>query len=502
MAKQWKVLILCSVGLFMASLDLFIVNIAFPDLARSFPGATLPDLSWILNAYAIVFAALLVPAGRIADRVGRKRVFLLGLVVFSLSSALCAAAPSVEALVGARVLQAVGAAMLIPTTLGLILPAFPPEQRTVAIGIWSAVSGVAAALGPPVGGILVQISWHWIFLVNVPIGLVTAVIGFRLLDEVREPDDGRPDLLGAGLLALGIGLLTLGIVKGPEWGWSDPRTVASFLAAAGLVAAFVRRSARHRSPVIELPLLRVRSFSFANLSTLVFFAGFGAMLLSGVLLLTEVWGYSELRAGFALTPGPLMAAIFAVVSSRLGARVGQRPVAAIGGLVFAAGFALMLATVDAGSAYATSFLPAFMIGGVGVGLTMGTLPAAATASLPPNRFATGSAVFGMARQLGAAIGVAVLVALLNGSTGGDLMGGLQRGWWFALGTGIGAAALAVAIGPVGAEAERRKGRRVEIGAFEGGSASAGPSVARTQGARIAALFGRLRTPQRAASAAA
>src|SRR5215475_14256889 len=212
MEQRWKVLLITSVGLFMASLDLFIVNIAFPDLARDFDGASFSSLSWVLNGYAIVFAALLVPAGRIADRVGRKRVFLLGLVVFSLASALCAAAPSVEALVGARVLQAVGGAMMIPTTLGLILPAFPPEQRALAIGIWSAVGGVAAALGPPLGGLVLELSWHWIFLVNVPIGLITALLAIRVLDEVREPEDGRPDLLGAVELALGIGALTLGIV--------------------------------------------------------------------------------------------------------------------------------------------------------------------------------------------------------------------------------------------------------------------------------------------------
>jgi EmrB/QacA subfamily drug resistance transporter len=465
MAQRWKVLLITSVGLFMASLDLFIVNIAFPDLARDFDGASLPSLSWVLNAYAIVFAALLVPAGRIADRVGRKRIFVTGLTVFAAASALCALSPSVAFLVSARILQATGGAMMIPATLGLILPAFPLEQRALAIGVWSAVGGVAAALGPPIGGLLVQLSWRWIFVVNVPIGILTALLAVRVLDEVREPEDGRPDLLGAAELALGIGVLTLGIVKGPEWGWGDGRTLATFATAVLLVAAFVRRSAHHHAPVIELPLLRVRSFALANLAALVFFAGFGAMLLSGVLLLTEVWGYSALKAGFALSPGPLMAATFAIPSGRLGGRIGQRPVAVAGGLTFAAGFAYILATVGASPEYASTFLPGFMLGGAGVGMTLGTLPAAAAAGLPPSRFATGTAVFSMARQLGAAIGVAVLVALLNDSTGGDLLAGLQRGWWFSLLAGLGTAALALAIGPIAAPATRVREKSASSGAF-------------------------------------
>jgi EmrB/QacA subfamily drug resistance transporter len=455
MEQRWKVLLITSVGLFMASLDLFIVNIAFPDMARDFAGASLPSLSWVLNAYAIVFAALLVPAGRIADRVGRKRVFVLGLLLFAAASGLCAVAPSLDLLVAARVLQAAGGAMMLPTTLGLILPAFPVEQRTLAIGIWSAVGGVAAALGPPIGGLLVELSWRWIFVVNVPIGIVTAIVAVRTLEEIREPDDGRPDLLGAAELALGIGLLTLGIVQGPEWGWTDPRALAAFAAAVALIVAFVNRSAHHRAPVIELPLLRIRSFALGNLAAAVFFAGFGAMLLSGVLLLTELWGYSALRAGLALSPGPLMAALFAVPSGRLGGRIGQRPVVAAGGIVFAVSFAYILANVGAAPEYASAFLPGFVLGGAGVGMVLGALPAAVTAPLPPDRFATGTAVFGMARQLGAAIGVAVLVALLNDSTGGDLLAGLRRGWWFSLAAGLGTAALALAFGPIGAPATHR-----------------------------------------------
>jgi EmrB/QacA subfamily drug resistance transporter len=453
MEQRWKVLLVTSLGLFMASLDLFIVNIAFPNLAADFPGTSLPDLSWVLNAYAIVFAALLVPAGRLADLVGRKRVFCGGLLLFAATSALCAAAPSVSFLVAARVLQAAGGAMMIPATLGLILPAFPLEQRALAIGIWSAAGGVAAALGPPIGGLLVQLSWRWIFLINVPIGICGAIVAARLLHEMREPEARRPDLLGAVALAFGIGLLTLGIVKGSDWGWLAGRTLASFAAAAVLLAAFLRRSAHHPAPVIELPLLRIRSFALANLATGVFFAGFGAMLLSSILLLTGVWGYSALSAGLALAPAPTIAAVFAVPSGRLGGVVGQRPIAAAGGLTFASGFAYILVAIGTAPQYATAFLPGSLLAGAGFGMVLGTLPAVATASLPPSRFATGTAVFSMARQLGTAIGVAVLVALLNATTAGDLLGGLRRGWWFALLCGLATTALALALRPASAEAE-------------------------------------------------
>src|SRR4051794_14738 len=248
-SNRWRVLAVVSLAVFMSSLDLFIVNIAFPDIRRDFAGTSLAGMSWILNAYAIVFAALLVPAGRSADRIGRRRFFLAGLALFTFASALCAAAPSVELLVGARVLQAVGAAAVFPTSLALVLPEFPADERRTAVAAWAAVGAVAAAAGPPLGGVLVQAGWQLVFLVNVPIGIALLVIASRMLREQREdPGAPRPDLLGAGLLTASIATLTLGIVKAPAWGWGSARVVAVLAAAVVLGVAFWVRSLRHPTP--------------------------------------------------------------------------------------------------------------------------------------------------------------------------------------------------------------------------------------------------------------
>ena len=208
-------------GVFLSSLDLFIVNIAFPSISKAFHGESLSSLSWVLSAYTIVFAAVLVPAGRWADRAGRKRAFLLGLAIFTTSSALCAIAPSLDFLVGARVLQAVGGALMLPTSLGLLLPAFGPERKGAAIGLWSAVGGAAAALGPPIGGLLVQVSWRWVFLVNLPFSLLALFFGVRLLHEVRDPEAHKSDLLGAALLTVSVASLVAAIVEGSDWGWTE-----------------------------------------------------------------------------------------------------------------------------------------------------------------------------------------------------------------------------------------------------------------------------------------
>ncbi|HEY4450969.1 MAG TPA: MFS transporter [Solirubrobacteraceae bacterium] len=445
MQRKWRVSLIVCVGVFMSSLDLFIVNIAFPAIARHFGGASLASLSWILSGYAIVFAALLVPAGRWADAFGRKRAFLLGLGVFVGASAACALAPSVGLLIAARVVQAAGGALMLPTSLGLMLPEFGPHERHVAIGAWAATGGIAAAAGPPLGGLLVQADWRWVFLVNVPIGLLGLAFGLRTLAERREPGAARPDVLGAGALIVAIAALVVAIVKGQEWGWGSARTVVPALVTAILLPAIWWRSERHPAPIIEPAMLRVRSFGLAVGASVVFFGGFGAMLLAGVLFLTSVWHEGVLTAGLMLFPGPAMATAFSVPSARLGARYGYRLPGVVGSLMFAAGSLWFITRTGDRPAFLTEYLPGSMIGGAGVGLVIPTLTGAGASSLAPERFATGAAILTMGRQIGAALGVAILVAVLGAST--TSAADFHTAWLITVGGGIATALALAAIGP-------------------------------------------------------
>ncbi len=445
MQRKWRVTAVVSAGVFMSSLDLFIVNIAFPAIGRHFHGASLSSLSWVLSAYAIVFAALLVPCGRWADSLGRKRAFLLGLGVFVLASVGCALAPSVLALTAARVVQALGGALMLPSSLGLMLPEFGASERHVAIGVWAATGGIAAAAGPPLGGLLVQASWRWVFLVNVPVGVIALVVGARVLAERREADAQRPDVLGALALIAAIGSLVVAIVKGQEWGWGSPAVLALLVLSVVLLPAIWLRSVRHPEPIVEPRILRVRSFALAAGASVVFFAGFGAMLLAGVLFLTTVWHEPVLRAGLMLFPGPAMATVFSVPSARLGAAVGYRIPGIVGAILFGAGSLWYIAHTGARPAYASEFLPGILIGGAGVGLVIPTLTGAGASSLPPERFATGAAVLTMGRQIGAALGVAVLVAVLG--SGAASAGGFHRAWLISVAA---AAATALTLAALGA----------------------------------------------------
>src|SRR3954452_14894857 len=365
MSRPWKVLLVTSVAVFMSFLDATIVNIAFPDIERSFPDASLGDLSWILNAYNIVFAALLVPAGKAADMVGRRKMFFVGLWTFLGASALAAAAPSVELLIAARVIQAVGGAIVVPTSLGLMLPEFPASKRATATAIWGATGAVAAATGPSLGGVLVDAtSWRWVFLVNLLIGIPSFFPARRLLVERRDETATGvlPDALGVVALTAAVGLISLGIVKGPDWGWDD-RVIGSFVAGGVLLVAFMLRSRRHASPVIELSLFRIRSFAVASSAVFIFAVAFYALLLANVLFLTQVWDYSILKAGFAVTAGPLTAPLFSVTGGRLSDAYGQRVVAVPGGLTFAAGAVMLTLMAGLEPNYWGHIFPAMVVTG-------------------------------------------------------------------------------------------------------------------------------------------
>ena len=363
------VLAVAVLGAFMAFVDATIVNIAVPNIAHDFSGSRLSGVSWVLNAYNIVFAAFLVGGGQLADLLGRRRVFSWALVAFTLASALCALAPSLNLLIAARAIQAIGAAMLVPSSLAIVLEAHEARERTRAIALWSAVAALAAGIGPPLGGLLITASsWRLVFLVNIPVGVVAFVLAGRVLVESRAPGRRRmPDLLGGLVFALTIASLVLAVVKGQEWGWGNGRVVGAFLAAFLLGGYFILRSSRQRTPVIDLSLLRIRAFALSNGVTVVMASGFYAYTLCNVLFLTSVWRYSILNAGLALTPGPLVAMAVAGPASRMLERLGHRLVIVPGALVWAAGMAYFATQLGVTPDFLGEWLPGMVILGVGAG---------------------------------------------------------------------------------------------------------------------------------------
>jgi EmrB/QacA subfamily drug resistance transporter len=415
-ASPRLVLTIVCAGVVLASLDLFIVNVALPQIGQDFRlrGAGLSDLSWVLNAYAIVYAALLVLLGRISERYRRDLGFLIGVGVFVAGSIACSAASDLPALVAFRVVQAAGAALLTPTSLSLILASFEPERRAGAVRTWTAVGGLAATLGPVAGGLLVAVSWRWVFLVNVPIGLLAMAVGWRSLPRVPGHPVPHPELAGAAMLTAGVAALVLGLVDGGRWGWGSAGTVAALAGGAVLLSAFAVRCLRSRNPLVDPALFRLGPFTGASIVALVFSAGFGAMLLSRVLWVQEVWHWSPIATGLAIAPGPLMVPLISfTVTGALNRRLGAAATSTIGCAMFGAGAAWWALAQTLTPNYAGEMVGGMILTGIGVGLTLPTIMATGTSSLPAHSLSTGSAVVNMFRQIGLAIGVAVLIAILG-----------------------------------------------------------------------------------------
>lgn len=416
--RAWQVLGVASLAVFAASLDATILFVAFPDIQRTFNTVSAEQLSWVLNAYTIIYAALLVPAGRVADIFGRRTLFMVGVALFTAASVLCGLAASPALLISARVLQAVGGAILTPTSLALILGAFPKEKRASAVSMWGAVGALAAAVGPSLGAALIAAgSWRWAFFINLPVGLTALYLSSRIL--ARSPRQGAaalPDLFGSLLLIVSVGLVALGIVQSDAWGWGDARTVGALLLGVVLLVGFVVRSSRVATPALDVTLFRDPTYRYANLATFVFGIAFTALFFGFIFFLTRVWGYSILQAGLAITPGPLMVIPVAVLGGRLADKRGHRALLVPGGIIFAFGSSLLYLFATPTPAFWGLWLPVTLITGVGVGLLLPVLSAAAVASLPPERFGVGSAVNQAMRQLGSVLGVALVIALLAAAT--------------------------------------------------------------------------------------
>jgi EmrB/QacA subfamily drug resistance transporter len=431
------VLALGSLGAFIVFLDTTIVNIAFETISRGFHTTT-GHLAWVLNAYSLVFAALLIPAGRVADRYGRKRVFLIGLTGFAAMSALCGIAPNAGILIAGRALQAIFSALIVPTSLALILPEFPAAKRHVAIGTWGAMGAAAAAFGPTIGALLTEYaSWRWIFLINVPISAAVVLLGLRLLRESRDENaSGIPDPLGIALVAAVPALLSFSIIEGPERGWSDPFVIGGLVLAAALLPAFVWRSSVAARPAMDLSLFKVRQFSLTNLASLVFATAFYGMLLGNVLFLQTVWHYSVLTAALASAPSPLVVTALARSSTRLAGRIGHRPVLLAGSALWATGAGALALAVGGSPHWATHWLPWSLLIGAGIGLTLPVQSAATVHSLPPASYGVGSAVNSSFRQLGAVLGISVFVAVLGTPTAATAVSDFHRIWWLFGGLGL------------------------------------------------------------------
>ncbi|MDE2361792.1 MAG: MFS transporter [Hyphomicrobiales bacterium] len=429
-ASPNHVLAIVCVGICLANLDLFIVNVGLPNIGRDMAGASLEDLSWILNGYAIAYAALLIFFGRLAERHRRDRSFLLGVALFTAASAACAVSTSVETLVAFRIVQAAGAALMTPTSLGLLLAVFPPEKRGAAVRTWTAIGGLAAALGPLVGGLLVQANWRFIFLVNVPIGLVAMIVGWLRLPRVEGHDAPRPRALDAFLVTIGVGALVFAIVKLQDWGWRSPGIAVASLVATAALALFAQRCFALRDPFVDPALFRIRPFAGAVLVMAPYSAAFGGMLLSIALWEQSAWGWSAMKAGLSIAPGPLMVPITSLlVAGRLIARYGAAPVVAAGILSFASGLLLWATFIDATPSVALAAL-GMIPTGIGVGLTFPTVMGVGVGALPPSAFATGSGVINMIRQAALAVGVALFVAIVGApSTMAERLAAYHFGWW-------------------------------------------------------------------------
>ncbi|MGY0195065.1 MFS transporter [Leptothrix sp. BB-4] len=413
--SPWPTFWIACSAVFLVSLDSTMLFAAFDALRHSFADSSAATLSWVLNAYTVVYAAMLIPAGGLADTHGRKRVFRLGLAVFIAASVACGAAPTVGWLVAARVVQALGAALLTPASMSIVLAAFPSERRAAVISLWGAVGGLAAAVGPSLGSwVTAQAGWPWAFYINVPVGLWALWRSRSRVEEAVKPvAPRRVDVVGLLLLMAAVGAVALAIVESGSPAWQTTETAA--VAGGGVLAAiaFLLWARVHPAPLLDLKLFGHATYRYVNAATLTFGTAFSMMFLGFFFFMTGVWHYSLPQAGLAVTPGPLLVMPTAIVSGRLAGRLGHRPFLVGGSLLYACSALWLLLVPGTQPEYLRHWLPGLLMSGIAVGLVLPSLAGAAVSRLPAEHYAVGAAFNQATRQIGGVLGVAITVGLLG-----------------------------------------------------------------------------------------
>jgi EmrB/QacA subfamily drug resistance transporter len=419
-ARRWRIWGVVMIGLFMALIDVTIVNISIPQLQRDLH-SPVDTVSWVLNAYNIMFAVLLVSMGRLADQFGRKRFFLIGMTIFTLGSFLCAISWSIGALIAFRLVQAVGAGILAPLALAMTALVFPPAQRGIGLAMMAVVANSAAALGPPIGGLLVEfagwpfsVGWHWIFLINVPLGIVGIVLALRVMPETTDPHAGTDvDWWGMTTIGGSIFCLTYGLVEANKQRWGSPLIVSLFVASALLAVAFALTQRFGKYPMLTKDLVRNRQFMGASTSLFLFAIGMMGVLFMTVLAFVNLWGYSELKAALAISPVPLVGLLVSPLVGRVSTQVQPR-VVGVPALIVMAGGLYWLSRFPAEAHYASVVGP-LMLMGAGMGATFPAVSIGSMGSISGQELGLGSGIVNMARQVGFAVGVALLVAVFTGT---------------------------------------------------------------------------------------
>ena len=411
----WKTLTCVSLVGFMASIEITIISLALQDIRDAFSNESESLLSWVFNGYNVTVAALLLPAGWVSDRFGRQTIFCAGVLTFALGSLLAGLAPSLDFLVAARVLQAVGGAFQVPAGMALLLDAFPKERRQLGIGIWGATGGLAAAFGPTIGALIVDATgWRAVFLINVPVALGILVVSPRwLVGSSANPELGRVDLVAVPAAAVGVGAAILGIVQAEEWGWASGQTVASFVVAAFLLLVFVLRSARHPRPLFDLNLFRLRSFWVGSIGQSAFVAAFFLWLVPFPTFLRTVWGWSVLKAGFAIAPGPLVAMFVAPIAGKLADTTGQRIPLVMSGLAGTIGISLQVRAVGLEPDYLNGILIPSVFIGIAAGIAFSGTVGAIVQDVEQRHFAMAGAARSTLFQLSLALSIAVAFTMIG-----------------------------------------------------------------------------------------